>query len=148
MQAKLLSQSGDQRIFAVVLSTGDEVMQCLQRFVIENKVHGAQLRAIGAFSEVDLGYFDWQSKDYITNHFHEQVEVAALLGDVAIAPDGRPALHIHCVLGRRDGMALAGHLLRARVRPTLEVVLQDTPAHLRKRTDAESGLALIDLEQS
>ena len=72
-----------------------------------------------------------------------QVIFASLTGDVALAPDGKPALHVHAVLGRRDGTALAGHLTEARVRPTLEVVLTEQPAHLRKRYDPESGLALI-----
>ena len=72
----------------------------------------------------------------------EQVEVAALLGDVAEA-DGKPALHLHIVIGRRDGSAMAGHLGAAHVRPTLEVIVTESPAHLRKRHDSETGLALI-----
>ena len=54
--------------------------------------------------------------------------------------------HAHVVLGRSDGSAIGGHLVEAHVRPTLEVVLVETPAHLRKRIDAETGLALIDLD--
>jgi predicted DNA-binding protein with PD1-like motif len=92
-----------------------------------------------------LGYFDWESKDYTRNEINEQVEVASLTGDVALGPDGEPVLHIHCVLGRRDGTAVAGHLIKATIRPTLEIVLTDTPAHLRKRHDPESGLALLSL---
>jgi Plants and Prokaryotes Conserved (PCC) domain len=68
----------------------------------------------------------------------------SLTGDIALGPDGNPALHIHCVLGRRDGGALAGHLIEGKVRPTLEIILTESPAHLRKRHDPEGGLALID----
>jgi hypothetical protein len=68
-----------------------------------------------------------------------------LNGDIALGPDGKSALHMHCVLGRCDGTAVAGHLLDAEVRPTLEIVLIDTPSHLRKRLDPESGLALLSL---
>ena len=91
-----------------------------------------------------LGYFDWQTKRYQRNPVAEQVEVASLTGDIALGPDGKPSLHIHCVLGRRDGSALAGHLIEGQVRPTLEVILTESPAHLRKKHDPESGLALID----
>jgi predicted DNA-binding protein with PD1-like motif len=45
--------------------------------------------------------------------------------------------------GLTDGTALGGHLLEAHVRPTLEVVLTESPKHLHKRKDSESGLALI-----
>ncbi len=60
--------------------------------------------------------------------------------------DGKPAIHIHVVVGRRDGSAMAGHLGEAHVRPTLEAILTESPAHLRKRVDPESGLALIRID--
>ena len=69
----------------------------------------------------------------------------SLIGDVA-EKDGEPAVHAHVVLGLRDGSARGGHLLRAVVRPTLEVVLHRSPAHLCKRHDTTTGLALIDLD--
>ena len=72
----------------------------------------------------------------------EQVEVASLISDVAEAPLG-PALHLHLVVGKRDGSAVAGHLGEAHVRPTLEVIVTESPTHLRKVEDPESGLALI-----
>jgi predicted DNA-binding protein with PD1-like motif len=144
MQARLINQAGRQRTFVVVLDSGDEVMASLKRFVQQEKVEAAQLTAIGAFQSAVLGYFDWQTKDYQRMPVNEQVEVATLIGDVAYGPDDKPSLHVHCVLGCREGRAVAGHLLEGHVRPTLEVVLTDSPVHLRKRHDAESGLALID----
>lgn len=69
----------------------------------------------------------------------------ALVGDVAL-DEGRPAVHAHAVVGRSDGAARGGHLLAGHVRPTLEVVLSESPAHLRKRYDPSSGLALIALD--
>ena len=71
--------------------------------------------------------------------------VAARRGwfDPSLGPDGKPALHPHVVVSRADGIAMGGHLLEAHVRPTLEVVLTESPRHLRKRKDPESGLALI-----
>jgi predicted DNA-binding protein with PD1-like motif len=77
----------------------------------------------------------------------EQVEVASLNGDVAIAPDGSRAIHMHAVLGRRDGTALAGHLVEGRARPTLEIVLTEPPSYLRKKHDPETGLSLIRPEE-
>ena len=58
-------------------------MDCLQRFVVAEGVHAAQLTAIGAFSDVVLLYFDWEKKDYLRIPVREQVEVASLVGDVA-----------------------------------------------------------------
>jgi uncharacterized protein len=47
------------------------------------------------------------------------------------------------VLGKRDGTAHGGHLLEGRVRPTLEAIVNESPAHLQRRSDPETGLALI-----
>ena len=143
MQARLLHENAGQRTYAVVLETGDEVMQGLQQFVERERITTAQLSAIGALSEAVLAYFDWERKDYRDIPVREQVEVAAMNGDVALSPSGEPALHMHLVLGKRDGTALAGHLKRAHVRPTLEVIVTEQPAHLQKVHDPESGLALI-----
>jgi uncharacterized protein len=143
MQSRLINQAGRQRTFVVVLNSGDEVMACLNRFVEQEKIEAAQFSAIGALRSAALGYFDWETKDYQRIPVDEQVEVASFTGDVAVGPDEKPALHIHCVLGCRGGRAVAGHLLEGHVRPTLEVVLTDSPVHLRKRHDPESGLALI-----
>jgi predicted DNA-binding protein with PD1-like motif len=148
MRDKLIHSTGDQRTFVIVLESGEEVMSCLQHFAAAQHIDAAQITAIGAFSDAELAYFDWEHKKYLPNKVDEQVEVAAFAGDVALGPDGKVALHVHCVLGRRDGSALAGHLTRGHVRPTLEIVLIQSPGHLRKRHDADSGLALIDLDSS
>jgi len=143
MRSKLLNDTQGQRTFAVVLETGDEAMGCLQTFVEKERISAAQLTGIGALSRATLRYFDWETKAYQPIPVGEQVEVASLVGDVALTPDGKPALHIHVVLGRRNGSALAGHLAEAHVRPTLEVILTEPPEHLLKAHDPESGLALI-----
>ena len=143
MQSRLINRAGQQRTFVVVLNSGDEVTACLKRFVEQEKIDAAQFSAIGAFRSAVLGYFDWETKSYQRIPVDEQVEVASFTGDVALGPGEKPSLHIHCVLGCRGGRAVAGHLVEGHVRPTLEVVLTDSPVHLRKRHDPESGLTLI-----
>ena len=141
MRSKLINP-GPPRTFVVVLEKGDEAVECLTRFAHEQALSASQLTAIGAFSDAVVGFFDWEKKDYIRIPVEEQVEVVALLGDVAL-DKGEPKLHPHIVLARRDGSTVGGHLLEGHVRPTLEVILTESPAHLQKHHDAESGLALI-----
>jgi predicted DNA-binding protein with PD1-like motif len=145
MQSRVIHSEGDQRTFVLVFETGDEAMASLGAFARANALSAASFAGIGAFSGVVLGYFDWQQKDYRRIRLDEQVEVLALVGDVALQ-DGEPTVHAHVVVGRSDGAASGGHLLEGHVRPTLEVVLSESPAHLRKRYDPESGLALIALD--
>jgi len=143
VKSKLLSAQG-ARTFAIVFAIGDEVAGGLLKFAQENSLSASHFTAIGAFERVTLGYFDWQKKDYRRIPLLEQVEVVSLIGDIALA-DGEPKVHAHVVVGKSDGTAHGGHLLEAYVRPTLEVVLVESPAHLRRRLDQDSGLALIDL---
>jgi predicted DNA-binding protein with PD1-like motif len=127
----------------VILQAGDEAMACLQAFAEKERVSAAQVTAIGAFREAQLAYFDWEQKVYLPIPVKEQVEVASMIGDIAVA-DGKPSIHVHAVLGRRNGTAMAGHLKEGWVRPTLEVIVTESPTHLCKVKDPQSGLALIN----
>jgi predicted DNA-binding protein with PD1-like motif len=143
MKAKLINEA-PERTFALVFDRGDDVMVELLRFAHEQGLSASRITALGAFERATLGYFDWETRDYVRIPVDEQVEVVSLLGDVALDGD-EPRLHLHAVLGRRDGSTLGGHLLEARVRPTLEVLLVDSPSYLRRECDAASGLALIKI---
>ncbi len=142
MQARLIND-GAQKTYVLVLEYGDEAVSSIEQFAMEQNLSAAQITGIGAFSDAVLGFFDWERKDYRKIPVQEQVEVVSLMGDVAQGPDGNPALHLHVVVSRSDGTAMGGHLLEAHVRPTLEIVLTESPKHLHKRKDPESGLALI-----
>ena len=129
--------------WVVVLDKGDEPVAAIEEFAREHGIGAAGLTGIGAFERVVLGYFDRDRKEYEEIGLDEQVEVLSLVGDVALA-DGEPKLHAHAVVGLRSGDTRGGHLLRASVWPTLELVVTEPPAELRKRHDPETGLALID----
>jgi len=128
----------------VVLDSGEEALGALTRFANEEQVSAATLTAIGAFESAAVGWFDFASKTYKRIEVNEQCEVLSAIGDVAIGDDGKASLHVHIVLGLADGSTRGGHLLEGKVRPTLEVVLTETPARLRRRKRPELGIALID----
>lgn len=142
MKSKLIHEHDGEKTFALIFETGDEAMAGLVEFAKANQLAAARFTAIGAFRDVTLGYFDWEKKAYQKIPVREQVEVLSLIGDVALKDD-KPQVHAHVVVGRSDGSTRGGHLMEAHVRPTLEVILTESPAHLRKQTDEESGLALI-----
>jgi predicted DNA-binding protein with PD1-like motif len=144
MTSKLLNDHGGLRTFAVVFRTDDDPVAGLTRFAREQKIQGAQLTALGAFRQSTVGFFDLAAKDYRRIRFDEQMEVLALTGNIGVKNEDEPALHAHVVLGRADGSAPGGHLLEATVRPTLEVIVTETPRHLRRTHDPETDLPLID----
>jgi len=146
MKSQLL-QADDQRTFALIFDIDEEVMQGLRGFAAQQALRASSFTAIGALRAVTLGYFDWQKKDYDRIRIEEQVEVLSLVGNIARKGD-KPKIHAHVVLGKRNGTAHGGHLLEAYVRPTLEIVVVESPAHLAREIDEETGLALIVPQKS
>jgi predicted DNA-binding protein with PD1-like motif len=134
------------RTFLLVLEAGEEAMGTLLTFVRQQHLTAGHLTAIGAVSSAVLGFFDRKAKDYQRLPQDGQAEVLSLIGDVALKENGEPGLHIHAVLGLPDGSTRGGHLIEATVWPTLEVILTESPRHLRRTFRPELGLALIDLK--
>lgn len=142
MKATLVNKEHPQT-WVLVFETGDEVLGELKKFAVDQSLTGSSFTAIGALRDATVAWLNWDTKEYETAaSFNEQVEVLSLLGDIACY-EGKPAVHAHAVLGRRDGTAHGGHLMKAHVRPTLELVLSEWPQHLRKRFDPDSEIPLI-----
>jgi predicted DNA-binding protein with PD1-like motif len=145
MKSKLVAAVAGERTFVVVLDAGEEAFTTLTAFAAAEGIRGASLTALGAFERATVGWFDIQAKTYRKIPVPDQSEVLSAIGDIADGDDGKPSLHMHVVLGFADGSTRGGHLLEAVVRPTLEVALVETPAHLRRRKRPDLGIALIDL---
>jgi predicted DNA-binding protein with PD1-like motif len=143
MKSRLVWQAAGERTFVLVLDAGDEAFAAITAFATKNGLGGALLTALGAFERVTVGWFDLR-QTYRPIEIDEQCEGLSLLGDIAIGDDGKPSLHMHAVLGLKDGMTRGGHFLKGIVRPTLEVTIVETPTHLRRRRRPELGIALID----
>lgn len=145
MKARLIYERQGEKTFALIFDKGDEAVQGLLHFAEEQGMTAAHFTAIGAFAEVTLGYFERERNDYKKILLAEQVEVLSLIGNIALK-QGQPQVHAHVVLGKADGTAHGGHLLKAHVWPTLEVVITESPAHLRRQLDEETGLALLQAD--
>lgn len=144
MKFKLLN-TGQQKTFALIMDTGDEVAACITSFAKQQNLSAAQFTGIGAFSSATLGFFDLSRKDYKRIQITEQTEVLSLIGDISLYQN-EPKVHAHVVLGKEDGTAHGGHLLEAITRPTLEIILTESPAYLRREIDPAIDIPLINLE--
>jgi uncharacterized protein len=143
MRSKQIAE--DPKTFVVILDTGDEILSSLKSVARTEHLAGSSFKAIGALSDVELGWFNWETKKYQTAvKLQEQVELLSLIGDIALK-DNEPQIHAHLVIGRQDGTAHGGHLLSATVRPTCEIVITESPQNLQKEIDPVSGIALIRL---
>ena len=138
-----LLNDGDAKTYLLVFHAGQEVMKGLLAFARKNQLVAGHLTGIGAVRDAVIGYFDPQTNAYLRNHEKGQAEVLSLTGNLALDND-EPFFHVHVALGRRDGSARGGHLFAATVRPTVELVLTAYPKAVRRKTDPETGLPLLD----
>src|SRR5580700_10079177 len=146
MKAKVI-EDADEVTYVAVCDPGDEAFGALTQFARDQDLEASQITAVGAFERATVGWFDRAAKQYRRIPVDEQCEVLSLIGDIAEGQDG-PILHAHVVLGLPDGTTREGHLLEGLVFPTLEVVVTETPAELRKVMRPDLGIALIDLDRS
>ena len=140
-------EDADVVTYVVVCDPGDEAVSALTQFARAERLEAAQITAVGAFEHAIVGWFDREARDYRRIPVDEQCELLSLIGDVAEGQDG-PIVHMHAVLGLSDGTTRGGHLLEGRVFPTLEAIVTETPAELRRILRPDIGIALIDLDRS
>jgi predicted DNA-binding protein with PD1-like motif len=146
MKAKVV-QDADVVIYVVVCDPGDEAVAALTQFARAERLEAAQVTAVGAFERATVGWFDRAAKRFRHIPVDQPCEVLSLAGDVAEGQDG-PSLNLHVVLGLADGTTRGGHLIDGQVFPTLEAIVTETPAQLRRVMRPDLGVALIDLDRS
>jgi predicted DNA-binding protein with PD1-like motif len=146
MQAKLVKDTPQEKVYTVIFYKGDEVLSGLTDFAIQHKIEDAHFTAIGAVSGGTLAWLDPTNKIYHRISVAEQVEVLSLIGDVTTF-NGKPVVHMHAVLGKPNGNTIGGHVFELNVNPTLEVFVTVNATPLRKKPDDASGMKLIDPTQ-
>src|SRR3984885_15528874 len=98
------------KTYVVILDTGEEILASLKQFADTAHLAGSSFKAIGALSQVELGWFNWETRKYQTAvKLDEQVELLSVIGDIAVK-DGEPQIHAHMVVGRADGSPHGGLL--------------------------------------
>jgi uncharacterized protein len=149
MKAKQVA-GGASVTYVAILGEGEEAFSALADWAAGQQISAAQVTAVGAFERATVGWFDRAARDYRRIEIGQQCEVLSLIGDIAIGAGdpGQPQPHLHAVLGLADGTTRGGHLLEGQVWPTLEVIIRETPAQLRKTQRPDIGLALIDLDEA
>jgi len=126
----------------VVLDTGDEVIETLQRYASEHVTTSAFFHGLGAFQEATIAWWNPQTLHYKDIGIDDQVEVLSIQGNLTRVKDGFK-VHAHVVLGTHRGAAIGGHLKRGVVHPTLELYLATTSDVLHRKRDEATGLDLI-----
>lgn len=131
--------------FILKAAAGEELIGALSAFVNEKKIFAGFLSGIGAASEAEIGYFDDRDKSYHKQTIPGPLEIIALTGNVSRLEDGQAMVHPHVALSLKDMSMRGGHLFRAVVEPTCEMVLKVLPGAIERRLVPEVGLKLWHL---
>lgn len=129
---------------AVRLEVGEEVVASLAEIAEREGVTFASVSGIGAADDIAVSVYDVKAKKYFDNEFREPMEITSLLGTVS-EKDGAPYIHIHASAGRADGAVIGGHLKRAVISATCELVLHTVYGRVPRFYDERTGLNLMEL---
>jgi uncharacterized protein len=130
----------------VRLESGDAVIASLTELLEARGIGFATLSGLGALSHARIAYLNVETHEYETHEYKEQLELVSLVGNAALR-DGRPFLHLHATLGRRDMSTVGGHVQELIANPTVEVWIQPEAGSVRRVFDESVGMALMDLPE-
>jgi len=127
------------------LGHGDDLLECLRAALeSEGVTSGILLGGVGMLSGARLGYYAGDGK-YETFEVGEEVELCALSGNISTF-EGDPVIHMHVTAGRKDGSAVAGHLISANVHMTNEIAVMVSGTRMVREVDGDTGLKLLRFE--
>jgi uncharacterized protein len=130
----------------VRLERGEPVVESLGRLLEAEKIGFAVVSGLGAVRHVRVAYLAVEKREYESHDVEEQLELVSLIGNAALR-DGKPFLHVHACLARRNLSLLGGHLQEAIANPTVEVWLQPEAQPVHRQFDETIGMALMRLPE-
>ena len=124
---------------------GEEVLECLAKVADAEHITLAEVSGLGAVNQIVVGVYYTEEKQYHSNEFSGYYEITSLTGTIT-EQDGHPYLHIHMSAGDKEGHVIGGHLNRAVVSATAEIVIRILDGHVGRRHDDAIGLNLFEFD--
>jgi uncharacterized protein len=136
----------DGKNHVVILERGEDVIPALEKYCTEHKISAGVFTGIGAVNNIEIGYYEFEKREY---HFRTEAgdfEVASMNGNVGVF-EGKPFIHAHAVLSRCDKTleCIGAHIKKASVAVTLEVFLTEIDVSLTRVHDDFIGLKLLQI---
>ncbi len=112
-------------MLAVKVPEGADPAEYLSSIIKEKSLKGGAIVGIGGFRWAKVGIYTGRDYDVelVLPQEDHVLEVASLMGNYLLRPDGKVSVHLHVTLGKDFGEVYAGHLVKAEVSPFLEVFL-------------------------
>lgn len=132
----------EQTIIARI-DKGEEILEQLKEIALKENIFLANINALGALSEFTVGVFDTKEKQYYANSFSGNYEIVSLTGTISTM-NGEYYAHLHMSAGDREGKVFGGHLNKAIVGATCEMVIQIINGKVDRKFSEEIGLNLFE----
>lgn len=127
----------------VRIDRGEEILEQLAVVAQKENIKLASVQALGATDSFTVGVYDTESKQYHSNEFNGAFEIVSLVGTVNTM-NGEFYSHLHMSAGNEKGEVFGGHLNRARVSATCELVITVVNGTVDRFRDEKIGLNLFD----
>lgn len=124
------------------MDKGEEILEKIKEIALKEKIQLASVMAIGATNDFTVGVFHTKEKKYAANNFTGDFEIVSLAGTINTM-HGEFYAHIHMSAGNEKGEVFGGHLNRAIVSATCEMVIQIIDGVVDRKFDEEIGLNLF-----
>ena len=137
---KIILQSGDT--FIVRFDPGEELLAGIVAVCEREHIQAGTLSVIGAAGEVELRFYDLETKQYQDCIYTEDLEITGLMGNVAML-DGQPVVHMHGSFGRRDMSTLSSHVKRCVISVTGEAMITRLTGRMERQPVPGTSLNLL-----
>ncbi|MGI6076943.1 MAG: PPC domain-containing DNA-binding protein [Fastidiosipilaceae bacterium] len=137
MKYKKLGQT-----YVLRVDPGEDIVQSILKLADKEDIQVAEVTGIGAVSDVTIGVFDPLEKVYHSTELSDVFEITSLIGN--LTRQGRqPYLHVHVNIASFDGKTYGGHLNKATVSATAEIIVRTFEGEIGRQFDNEIGLNLF-----
>lgn len=128
--------------YVVRMDPGEEILEQVKALALQEHIHLASIQALGATNDFTVGVFDTNEKKYYSNSFQGDYEIVALTGTINTM-DGSFYCHLHMSAGDDKGHVVGGHLNRAVISVTCEMIVTLIPGTVDRTFSPDVGVNLF-----
>lgn len=124
------------------IDKGEEILESIKSLALKENIKLANVNALGTVGEFTVGVFKTQEKKYYSNEFKGDFEIVSLTGTINTM-NGEFYSHLHMSAGDDKGQVLGGHLNKAIVSATCEMIINIIDGTVDREYNEEIGLNLF-----
>ena len=121
------------------MDRGEEILEQLKQIALREEIKLASVSALGAVDDFTVGVYKVDEQKYYSNHFTGAYEIVSLTGTISTM-DGAYYAHLHMSAGDDSGAVFGGHLNRAVISATCELVITVIDGVVERVKDPATGL--------